>query len=120
MSILKGQKNEVWQNITSKIPSDGKDIIVNYKIKYKKLKRTEYESFMERHNGKNGNPKLEDGLPDMILDWKMPGPDGEDVPFSKENLIDGAFEESFYLMPISEGFINLHNMAYKEFKAKNS
>ena len=120
MSLLKGQKNEVWQNVTSKIPSDGKDTIVNYRIKFKKLKRTEYESFMERHNGKQGNPRLEDGLADMIVDWKMPGPDGNDVPFSKEVLINDAFEESFYLVPISEAFIKLHNMAYKEFKAKNS
>lgn len=119
MSLLKGVKNEVWQNITSKIPSDGKDTIVNYKIKYKKLKRTEYETFMERHNGKNGNPKLEDGLPEMIVDWKMPGPDGNDVPFSKETLVNEAFEESYYLAPIADGFIGLHNQAWKEFKAKN-
>lgn len=119
MSLLKGAKNEVWQNVTSKIPSDGKDIIVNYRIKYKKLKRSDYESFMERHNGKGGNPKLEDGLPDLIVDWKMPGPDGEDVPFTRENLVDEAFEDSYYLQPIAEAFISLHNLAYKELKAKN-
>ena len=119
MSLLKGSKNEVWQNVTAKLPSDGKAIIVNFRVKFKKLKKSEYKDFMERFNGKNGNPSIEDGLSDMILDWKMPGPDGEDIPFSKEVLIDEAFEDTHYLNPILDAFVGLHIAGWDEIKAKN-
>jgi hypothetical protein len=120
MSLLKGNQNEVWQNCTAKLPSDKKDIIVNFRVKFKRIPKSEYKELMNDFNGRNGNPDIDAVLADYILDWRMPGPDGTDVPFSKEVLVEEAFDNSHYLNAILDAFIGLHQANWKELKAKNS
>lgn len=108
--FLKGVKNELWLKCQASIRQDeGKPIEVPFRVKFRKPSMREVKNmqrdFQEALVAFDVD-RIMDLLEAFILDWDMPGSDGQPVEFCPENL-ELAMDDIDYFNAIANGFADL-------------
>ena len=108
--FLKGVKNELWLKCHAAIRQDeGKPIDVNFRVKFRKPSMREVKDMQQNFQEAIVSFDVDtmiDLLSDYILDWDMPGNDGNTVEFREENL-ELALDDIDYFNAICNGFADL-------------
>lgn len=118
-SIFKGVKNKIWVQCQADLPTDKiKDNIEHFSVLISKLKDSEYKALLERV--KDDRTTIEHEISKIMHDWKVKGPDDENVDFNPEN-VEQFFEEGPYKVGLVEAFYELHigKKTYKRLLEKN-
>lgn len=112
-TFLKGVKNEIWVKTTAHVrQDDGRDIQVPFRLKCRKPERDEIREL-------SSSGKTDDEIArEYVLDWDMPGNDGEKVDFSAENF-DIALRDPDYLKAVGNAMAELL-FGKEALRAKNS
>ena len=110
--FLKGVKNELWVQCKASIrQDDGKSVDVPFKIKYRKPSIREAKGLQADFHESALSfdiDRILELLTEFILDWDMPGNDGNPVEFNEDNL-ELALEDIDYFNAIVNGFGDLMN-----------
>lgn len=120
--FLKGVKNELWLQCVAEVRQDGgKPISVPFKIKFKKPSMREVKELQRDFQESLVNFDVDvmiDIIEGFVLDWDMPGNDGNPVEFCEENL-EIAMNDIDYFNAIANGFADLISGQERQ-RAKNS
>jgi len=112
---FKGVKNEIWVSCQAALPTDkSKDNIEQFRIKFSKLKESDYKAMLERVRDEDNPSDMASELSKLITDWEVQWDDGSAADFTKENL-EAIWEEGPYAAGIIEGFMQLQ-MGKKNYK----
>lgn len=108
--FLKGVKNELWLSCKAAVRQDDtKPIDVPFKIKFQKPTMRQVKElqrdFQESVTSFDIDRMIEI-IGEFILDWEMPGNDGNPVEFCEENL-ELALDDIDYFNAIANGFADL-------------
>lgn len=117
MNILKGVKDEIVIRATARIRQDeGRHIDVPFKLRCKRPSSAEVKEIMEESRA--GTIDDEATIRAYVLNWDMPGADGNSVEFSEENLAL-ALDHPDYRQAMMNALIELF-FGKEALRAKNS
>lgn len=110
MALLKGKADQIIIPLTAELDADhGKLLTVRFEATIKRLPYDEAQDVfraIQNRAENNGDPSDEALVSRYVLDWKMPGADGTDVPFSHEALQE-ALQERGYRDALIEGVMTM-------------
>lgn len=110
MALLKGKADQIIIPLTADLDADhGKTLAVRFEATIKRLPYDEAQDVFRaiQNRGENGGDPSDEALVSRyVLDWKMPGADGADVPFSHEALQE-ALQERGYRDALIEGVMTM-------------
>lgn len=108
MALLKGKQDQIVIPLTADIDADhGKSIAVDFTATIKLLPYEDAQAVLETINSKGKDkPSDETLVRRYVLDWDMPGPDGEKVRFSDAALAE-ALSIRGYRVALVEGVMQM-------------
>lgn len=110
MALLKGKQDQIIIPLAAELDADhGKLLTVRFEATIKRLPYDEAQDVfraIQNRADNSGEPSDETLVSRYVLGWKMPGPDGTDVPFSDEALQE-ALQERGYRDALIEGVMTM-------------
>lgn len=108
MALLKGKQDQIVIPLTAEIDGDhGKTISVDFSATVKLLPYEEAQEVLATINSKDKDkPGDETLVRRYVLDWDMPGPDGEKVRFGDAALAE-ALSIRGYRVALVEGVMQM-------------
>ena len=110
MALLKGKQDQIIIPLAAELDADhGKLLTVRFEATIKRLPYDEAQDVfraIQNRADNSGEPSDETLVSRYVLDWKMPGADGTDVPFSDDALRE-ALKERGYRDALIEGVMTM-------------
>jgi len=118
-SILKGVSDKIWIKTTAKVRQDkGRHIEVPFEVQCKVPSVTRIRDLREELNDPDNQVTDAQLAQEFILDWDMPGADGNKVEFNADNM-DIVLDHPDYVAAIGNAMTELL-FGKEALKAKNS
>lgn len=116
-SILKGATDRIWIKTEAKVRAeDGGTITVPFKLYCKRPTSAQIADIRERMH--TGDVHDADIAREHVIDWQLPGADGEPLEFSADNL-DILLDQPDYLKAVGTAMLELL-FGPEVLKSKNS